>query len=144
MIVIRLTFILSCEMNRITSSRRAVVSSVADPYGDVKRKQRAPLTRISNNQRVRDPVADQILKPTPSQPVVSLELLPFTTFRHREIPIGDQTDPQDVMEFEHIIYRSLRTKEMSGAVSGFSRQTLLFGTAAFSLMRSIGSITNWG
>jgi hypothetical protein len=32
-------------------------------------------------------------------------------FDHSEVPIGDPEDPQDVVEFEHIIYRSMRSKE---------------------------------
>jgi hypothetical protein len=32
-------------------------------------------------------------------------------FHHTEVPIGDPEDPQDVVEFEHIIYRNMRSKE---------------------------------
>ena len=35
----------------------------------------------------------------------------YSIFQHQEVIIGDKNDPQDVFEFEHIIYRTLRTRE---------------------------------
>jgi G2/mitotic-specific cyclin 1/2 len=100
------------QMSRIAAARRGVASSTSETHIEGKPK-RAPLARISNNTRLRAPVPDRASKPTVREPAITIEPPAPVTFHHHEVPIGDPEDPQDVAEFEHIIYRSLRGKEGS-------------------------------
>jgi hypothetical protein len=85
----------------------------------MKQKSRVPLATISSNQRMpllsRRPshslLKDDLLRQ--SLPAILLLPIPPDRFHHSEVPIGDETDAQDVVEFEHIIYRSLRSRELS-------------------------------
>jgi hypothetical protein len=73
---------------------------------DGKGRGRLPLGMISSNRLVQN--CDDV-KSNPvrySQPTV------VRPFKHTEIPIGHRDDPQDAVEFEHIIYRTLRDREM--------------------------------
>jgi hypothetical protein len=56
-------------------------------------------------------MSERGLKPAMSEPSVPIEQIKQTKFTHKEVRIGEIDDPQDVAEFEHIIYRSLRGKE---------------------------------
>jgi hypothetical protein len=111
---------LSSFMTRASMSRRPVVSAVAETHLDAKARKKVPLTRISNNQRLRT-IVDRPAKQTVSQPALSVEVPASHIFRHAEIGIGNPEDPQDVAKFEHIIYRSLRTKELSAARLRFAQ-----------------------
>jgi hypothetical protein len=108
-------------MHRGPTSRRGVVSSVSETHTDARPKSRAPLTRISNNLRVRPAGTDPTLKPVAARPVVTVEPPRPSVFSHREVPLGDREDPQDVVEFEHIIYRSLRGKESAARPLRFAQ-----------------------
>jgi hypothetical protein len=65
--------------------------------------QRVPLSAVTNSV-VLSEAAIEIDRPT--EPPVPLLI-------HVEIPIGNPADPQDVTEYEHIIYRSMRQREAS-------------------------------
>ena len=99
--------------SRIAVARRSS-NVVAAAVNDAKGKMRVPLGRITNNRPVRQS-ADRAVsratregRPVAHQPSPQVRLEPF---HHVEVPIGDPSDPQDVTEYEHIIYRSLRQKE---------------------------------
>jgi cyclin B len=98
------------QMSRIAVSRRGVAASVSEAHVDGKPK-RVPLARISDNPKVRASGVDRLLKPAVSEPVIPIAHPRPGLFSHRELPIGMPDDPQDVAEFEHIIYRTLRGKE---------------------------------
>jgi hypothetical protein len=102
-------------MTWVPVSRRRVVSSAADACDDGKAKQRIPLARLSSNPQVPPAGLDRILKPLPSKLAVAVPVDKAVPpiFIHHEVPLGDRSDPQDLTEFEHIIYRSLRGKEIS-------------------------------
>jgi hypothetical protein len=104
-------------MNRVAALRRGVVSSVAETHLDAKAKQRMPLARISNNLRVRPSAPERFGKPAP----VPASSANPAVFIHREIRLGDPEDPQDVVEFENVIYRSLRSTEMSAKPLRFTQ-----------------------
>ena len=100
--------------SRIAVARRSS-NVAAAAVNEAKGKLRVPLSRITNSRAVRQSAADRVPpkvtreKPAPvHQPTPQVRLEPF---HHSEVPIGDPTDPQDVAEYEHIIYRSLRQKE---------------------------------
>jgi hypothetical protein len=61
------------------------------------------------------------LKPAASEPAITIEPVPPIAFTHHEVRIGERDDPQDVSEFEHIIYRSLRGKESAMSCLRFSQ-----------------------
>ena len=94
--------------SRIAAARRSV--NVAGMEGKV--RQRVPLARVSNS-RVAKQVAEERPLKAPKEKAVHIpepqaRLEPFV---HKEVAIGDKMDTQDVAEYEHIIYRSLRQKE---------------------------------
>ena len=68
--------------------------------------QRIPLSLISNGTGSTSPNQNTQHKQ------ISYHQLPYTPFIHVELPIGLPCDPQDVTEFEHIIYRSMRIREL--------------------------------
>jgi hypothetical protein len=106
---VRLAFALHF-MTRLGTARR-LQTGLGDLYSEVKPRSRVSLARISGH-RANPPQADK-----PVKGVRAIQSLPeFSSvrpepFKHVEVPIGDRSDPQDVAEFEHIIYRSLREKE---------------------------------
>ena len=79
---------------------------------DAKNGMRLPLSRISTNRYGHAPLqkkpVQHVTNPQPKQEYTRPE-----PFIHRDVEIGDPEDPQDVVEFEHIIYRSLRSQENS-------------------------------
>jgi hypothetical protein len=104
------------------ASRRVVASSIADQHANaVRPRGRVPLGRISSNQRLR---AEKLTKAVPSQSSIVITSLPPEPFSHEEIAIGDPDDPQDVVEFEHIIYRSMRSKEKATLLLQFSQSEI--------------------
>jgi hypothetical protein len=110
-------------MSRIALSRRGVAASVSDTHVDSEPK-RVPLARISDNPRVRESVLNYPLKPSVTEPVIAIGQPRPALFHHRELPIGAADDPQDVAEFEHIIYRSLRGKEAGGRRLQFAQSEI--------------------
>lgn len=94
--------------SRIAAARRSV--TVQGIEG--KTRQRVPLGRVSNSRVARPANEDRQQKvqreKTVHIPAPQMKLEPFV---HTEVPIGDKLDTQDVTEYEHIIYRSLRQKE---------------------------------
>jgi len=97
--------------SRIAGTRRSVAGSIADGKGDpAKPRGRVPLAPISNNQRRRQ-LVEKSVKSVASQASIVIRPVQAEPFRHVEIPIGNPDDPQDVVEYEHIIYRSMRSKE---------------------------------
>jgi hypothetical protein len=102
--------------------RRVVASSIADQQANaVRPRGRVPLSRISSNQRLR---AEKLAKAGPIQSSIVIISLPTEPFLHEEISIGDPEDPQDVVEFEHIIYRSVRSKEKVTPLLQFSQSEI--------------------
>ena len=100
--------------SRIAVARRSS-NVAAAAVNDAKGKLRVPLGRITNNRVIRQSAADRVptrvtrdRSASAHQPAPQVRLEPF---HHVEVPIGDSNDPQDVTEYEHIIYRSLRQKE---------------------------------
>ena len=72
------------------------------------KQQRIPLQTISNAVPV--PPAPEQFYPAPIPPSVPVQE-PHEVFMHAEFPIGSPYDAQDVCEYEHIIYRSMRERE---------------------------------
>lgn len=70
---------------------------------------RVPLGRISNSRVARQPMSARTGRENIEPP--QTRRAPLEPFHHKEVPIGDPHDPQDVVEYEHVIYRSLRQKE---------------------------------
>ena len=94
-------------MSRIASRTR---TSESTSRNDQKHNvARVPLGRISTN-RLSRPVS---FKSTHSEPKQEKEYVQLPQFKHKEVPIGSIEDPQDVAEFEHIIYRTLRAEEIA-------------------------------
>jgi hypothetical protein len=98
-------------MNRVGVTRRVIPSAVSEIRVEGKPR-RAPLSRISGNAKVRSLVKDRAWKPV-SEPLILMKQSPAVPFIHCEVRIGDDDDPQDVAEFEHIIYRGLRAQEIN-------------------------------
>jgi hypothetical protein len=48
----------------------------------------------------------------PAEPLAFPILGGEELFLHDEVPIGCEDDPQDAAEYEHIVYRSMRAREM--------------------------------
>jgi hypothetical protein len=93
------------------ASRRGVAASIAEQRANpLRARGRIPLARVPSNQRLR-PVVEKSVKMPPSQGSIFITPVQTGPFQHVEILIGDPEDPQDVVEFEHIIYRSMRSKE---------------------------------
>jgi hypothetical protein len=98
-------------MNRIAAARR-VPSVAIDLRNDIKPRYRMPMERISTNRFSLPQEPDRPIKPiSTAQSTAVLDSLRPLPFKHVEIPIGNRSDPQDVAEFENIIYRGLRDKE---------------------------------
>jgi hypothetical protein len=112
----RRTFTKRDPMSRIAMSKRTA-SSISGAPDEMKKKARVPLGLISSNRQI--PRISQLsrnsTKDDPVRQSLPSLLLPVVQkrFTHVEIPIGDKCDSQDVVEFEHIIYRSLRDKELT-------------------------------
>lgn len=70
-------------------------------------KNRIPLSKITNG--VIDD-SSQVKMFIPENPE---KVNPFNSFIHAEIPIGDPNDVQDITEYEHIIYRTMKNDETS-------------------------------
>lgn len=71
---------------------------------------RVPLQEIKNAVPVHD--QQKISLVNEDIPTIIDERPPFVPFYHVEYPIGYEDDPSDVTEYEHIIYRSQRQKEL--------------------------------
>jgi len=90
--------------SRIAAARRTHDGSAAAPC-DVKGRPRVPLSCISANLAVRPAAGAR----GPAHPA---RAAPAAPFRHTEVAIGDRSDPQDVTEYEHIIYHAMREREV--------------------------------
>ncbi|KAH0788822.1 Cyclin, N-terminal domain containing protein [Histomonas meleagridis] len=73
----------------------------------VQKPQRVPLSLLSNGTGSTPPNPNN----QNNQKPILCRQLPYKPFVHVELPIGLPCDPQDVTEFEHIIYRSMRVRE---------------------------------
>jgi hypothetical protein len=83
-----------------TGAIRFIARPSAKPEMQQIKPHRVPLSVLSNSV----PTSGHAMgRPEP----------PPTFLIHVEIPIGSPTDPQDVSEYEHIIYRSMRQREAS-------------------------------
>lgn len=71
---------------------------------------RVPLQEITN--AVPSNSSQKISLTNENIPTIIDERPKFVPFYHVEYPIGYSDDPSDVAEYEHIIYRSMRTKEL--------------------------------
>jgi hypothetical protein len=60
----------------------------------------------------------------PSQSKPEMVFTAPDPFTHVEVPIGSKADPQDVAEFEHVIYRSLRDKENAARPLRFNQDEI--------------------
>jgi hypothetical protein len=84
---------------------------------EIKKKARIPLGAIiGNNTGVRVlPLSTHTSREDTVQQSCSTHVSSLLEkhFTHTEIPIGDQSEPQDVVDFEHIVYRSLRDRELA-------------------------------
>lgn len=95
-------------------SRIATTKPIAHPQNginDVKVKSRVPLGPRSSNEfahvsKTRKNSTHELSASLVDQ---SGEVKPF---HHVEIKIGDESNPNDVVEFENVIYRTLRTEDM--------------------------------
>ena len=99
--------------SRIAAARRTTTST-AISNADVKGKARVPLGRITNSRAVRQSAEDRqprVAKETRPAVHIPTPQVRLEPFKHEEVKIGDRMDPQDVAEYENIIYRSLRQKE---------------------------------
>ena len=78
---------------------------------------RVPLSEIQND--VPKYQTHQSQKPAehPVIPHIIDERPPYEPLIHDEFPIGSLDDPQDVAEYEHIIYRSMREQELHSQCS---------------------------
>jgi hypothetical protein len=56
--------------------------------------------------------------------MITIEPIQVPPFHHREIHIGDPENPQDVSDFEHIIYRNMRGKENSARRLRFTQNEI--------------------
>jgi hypothetical protein len=114
--------------------RRGIVASISETNLDPARaRQRVPLVRISNNHRA-GPLAEKALRAVPSQPII-MAAVPIRRFHHSELPIGNLDGRQDVLEFAHIIYRSMRSKENATRPLQFAQTRSPCATAICSSMR---------
>lgn len=96
-------------MSRIAANRR---SSSSNSHGnELKHQNRVPLSRISSNRMQHAVIQKKQLSPANNPQPIQHEYVHPEPFRHREVQIGDESDPQDVVEFENIIYRTLRQEE---------------------------------
>ncbi|KAH0786690.1 Cyclin, N-terminal domain containing protein [Histomonas meleagridis] len=96
-------------MSKISVARRT------NGLTDAKLSRRTPLGQLANHTVARQPVqkVSQITRVIPREP-----------FKHTEIPIGSIEDPQDVVEFEHIIYRTMRQNEISAIPLTFNQKEI--------------------
>lgn len=97
-------------MSKITAARKSTHLTSTE----LKTRQRVPLRYISNNAS-RQPIARR------QQPTINIKE-PIKPFHHLELEIGDPTDPQDIVEYENIIYRTMRQQELAAKKHIF-RQT---------------------
>ena len=96
--------------SRIAAARRST-NVTSHAVIEEKGRTRVPLGRISNNRVVRQSVASHAPRESrgpPHQPTPQIRLEPF---HHLDLHIGHADDPQDVSEYENIIYRTLRQRE---------------------------------
>ena len=80
-----------------------------------KLSRRTPLEQLSNHT---------VSKQTIQKKSQITHVIPRKPFKHTEIPIGDINDPQDVVEFEHIIYRTMRQDEISSVSLCFNQKEI--------------------
>jgi len=124
-------------MSKLARPKRAL-----DPHGE---RARVPLAQVASSNRLPDD--EGMAKPRPamragaarlhgdgepsrlrsarrSAPCIVSPPPRVERFAHKEVPIGDPDDPQDVAEFEHIIYRSLRERESAMAPLQFRQDSI--------------------
>ncbi|OHT14274.1 Cyclin, N-terminal domain containing protein [Tritrichomonas foetus] len=98
-------------MSRIAATRRSTSTTATQNEGKV--RGRVPLGRISTNRLAHGPsiqkVSQQETLPSKHESTTHA----IEPFHHVEVSIGDKEDPQDITEFEHIIYRTLRAEEIA-------------------------------
>jgi hypothetical protein len=103
-------------MSRI-AMRKRTSSSISAAPDEIRKPARVALGVISSNRQVPRlcQMSRNSAKDDPVRQSLPSLILPViqARFTHVETPIGDRSDCQDVVEFEHIIYRSLRNKELT-------------------------------
>jgi hypothetical protein len=78
----------------------------------VHKQQRIPLGVIPNGGYGPSRLDGDCEAADPSSRFIPHDRHNLFTFRHLQRTIGNTDDPQDITEYEHIIYRSMRTQEL--------------------------------
>jgi hypothetical protein len=98
-------------MTRAAAGRRLQLP-LGEVRNEAKPRSRISMSRISRSRARTAPEPERPIKGSRTrQSVPEVSYPRLEPFKHVEVAIGDPADPQDVAEFEHIIYRSLREKE---------------------------------
>jgi hypothetical protein len=114
---------------------RAAIPSRRSSNAEAKARPRMALGRVSNAGRTGGvPTArkSQVINKSPSvhpssttaASIIVPSVEPRQEFHFSPVPIGDFSDPMDVAEYEHIIYRSMRERELAAPQIVFN-QTLI-------------------
>lgn len=109
--------------SRIAAARKTT-NATALANADGKGRTRVPLGRITNSKVVRQSVEDHRPSRAVKEAHVPAPQARLESFKHEEIVIGDKLDPQDVTEYENIIYRSMRQKEAAAKELHFEQNEI--------------------
>ncbi|OHS93880.1 Cyclin, N-terminal domain containing protein [Tritrichomonas foetus] len=106
-------------MSRIATTKNRVNTAVSQNDSKVRR---VPLGRISTNRLARAPSSKSVSQETYAQKHETAQAV--EPFHHKEVLIGDKDDPQDIAEYEHIIYRILRAEEIAAKPLKFEQNEI--------------------
>jgi G2/mitotic-specific cyclin 1/2 len=98
-------------MTRAPAARRTASSIAALPK-EGKPKARVPLSRISNNKILRHEPPEPLVKKVSSrQTAPEAQQIRLSPFPFADLAIGNVADPQDAVDFEPYVYRTMRQKD---------------------------------
>ncbi|KAK8900586.1 hypothetical protein M9Y10_002915 [Tritrichomonas musculus] len=109
--------------SRIETSRSRPSSSNSH-CNDIRHAGRVPLRQISTNRLQHAQNQKKVLSPANNPAPTQREYVHPEPFVHKEVPIGDIEDPQDIVEFEHVIYRTLRAEENAASALEFNQNEI--------------------
>lgn len=113
---IEISFIFKSSIDHpmIRNSTRSIENQVPPICNEFEANIRYPLKQISSNNFIEMRSQSSVKEPISIKKLFALfysKYPPLPHFDHIEVPIGTSKDPLDIVEFEHIIYRTLRSEE---------------------------------
>ncbi|KAK8858143.1 hypothetical protein M9Y10_013244 [Tritrichomonas musculus] len=106
-------------------SHKADENQPQPTLNEIRPRARLPLRTISSNKLTRVPTGKKVVTTTESAPILHQNSYqPLEPFHHVEVKIGKPNDQLDVVEFENIIYRTLRAEENARKALKFEQREI--------------------